>query len=86
MIKALNKELIIRPKKWIFECQLTQIDRMLCTKFKKNLFLNLENRIAENDKTILVDSKKMTDNASVIITHKNNVEQFNELALIRRWT
>ena len=59
---------------------------MLCTKFKKNLFSNLENRIAENDTTILVDSKKMTDNASVIITHTNNVEQFNELALIRRWT
>ena len=58
---------------------------MLCTKFKKNLFSNLENRIAENDKTILVDSKKMTDNA-VIKSRKNNVEQFNELALIRRWT
>ena len=58
---------------------------MLCTKFKKDLFSNLENRIAENDKTILVDSKKMTDNA-VIKSRKNNVEQFNELALIRRWT
>ena len=70
IIKALNEELIIRPKKWIFECQLTQIDRMLCTKFKKNLFSNLENRIAENDKTILVDSKKNDRQRSDKITKK----------------